>query len=301
MGVTGTLKTLDRPILDTIENKYRIAKYTYMPTVFPRRDDDFKFAPENDTHLTETDDEYFSAIREEIQKQLNASIENKRAVLVFFEEREILIKFYNTLPDNEKEYTQTMYDSRDKELTSAEIKQLVTLATLSGKVTLATRRFGRGVDFVCHDRRVNNNGGVHVLQTFLSMEASEEVQIKGRTVRQGEPGSYSRVLHLGKLAKIGITKATYDDMKNSRNFAELSRNFAKLEVKRQLYFAKEYQDRIKLVDSLKEEHVASHTMLQGLEAQDKSVVDNFFKYRLEKLEITRLRELIRQHNIPLNP
>ena len=47
-----------------------------------------------------------------------------------------------------------------------------------------TRIFGRGLDFKSNDKKMNNDGGVHVIQTFLSEEFSEEVQIKGRTARQ---------------------------------------------------------------------------------------------------------------------
>ena len=39
-----------------------------------------------------------------------------------------------------------------------------------GYVTLLTREYGRGTDFISYDDNVNNNGGVHVLQTFLSEE-----------------------------------------------------------------------------------------------------------------------------------
>jgi hypothetical protein len=38
-----------------------------------------------------------------------------------------------------------------------------------------TRVFGRGMDFSTLDDQVNNAGGVHVLQVFLSEELSEEV------------------------------------------------------------------------------------------------------------------------------
>jgi preprotein translocase subunit SecA len=68
---------------------------------------------------------------------------------------------------------------------------IVNGSTCSGKVLLFTRIFGRGTDFVVHDENVTNNGGVHVIQTFLSEELSEEIQIKGRTARQGDEGSYS--------------------------------------------------------------------------------------------------------------
>jgi preprotein translocase subunit SecA len=62
------------------------------------------------------------------------------------------------------------------------------------RVTLLTRVFGRGLDFVCRDRELLANGGIHVLQTFLSEALSEEYQIMGRAARQGDPGSYSMIL-----------------------------------------------------------------------------------------------------------
>jgi preprotein translocase subunit SecA len=43
--------------------------------------------------------------------------------------------------------------------------------------------FGRGTDFICFDKDVDAAGGVLVIQTFLSEDYSEEVQIKGRTAR----------------------------------------------------------------------------------------------------------------------
>ncbi len=57
-------------------------------------------------------------------------------------------------------------------------------------ITLLTRSFGRGTDFICRDDTVITNGGVVVIQTFLSMQISEQAQIKGRTARQSNPGSY---------------------------------------------------------------------------------------------------------------
>jgi preprotein translocase subunit SecA len=67
------------------------------------------------------------------------------------------------------------------ELTQKEKVQVIRRATAAGQITLLTRAFGRGIDFMCRDSVVEANGGVHVLQTFLSEELSEEVQIMGRT------------------------------------------------------------------------------------------------------------------------
>ena len=53
---------------------------------------------------------------------------------------------------------------------------------------------------------VENAGGLHVLQTFLSEEFSEEIQIKGRTARQDKKGTFELVLLESDLEKFKVTK-----------------------------------------------------------------------------------------------
>ena len=48
-------------------------------------------------------------------------------------------------------------------------------ATFSKQISLLIREFGRGTDFISSDNTVKANGGVVVIQTFLSMDYSEEV------------------------------------------------------------------------------------------------------------------------------
>ena len=38
------------------------------------------------------------------------------------------------------------------------------------------REFDRGTDFKCFDSRMLSDGGVHVIQTFFSLDVSEEIQ-----------------------------------------------------------------------------------------------------------------------------
>jgi len=44
------------------------------------------------------------------------------------------------------------------------------MATQAGKITLMTKSFGRGTDFQIFDPKVNEKGGVHIIQTFLSID-----------------------------------------------------------------------------------------------------------------------------------
>jgi preprotein translocase subunit SecA len=70
---------------------------------------------------------------------------------------------------------------------------VINKAATAGQGTLCTAVFGRGADFFCKDDRVQDGGGVHIIQVFLSLEKSEEVQIQGRTSRQGKKGSFQLV------------------------------------------------------------------------------------------------------------
>ena len=55
---------------------------------------------------------------------------------------------------------------------------------------MCTREFGRGTDFKYHGDLVIHAGGLHVIQAFFTEDYSEEIQIRGRTRRQGTTGSY---------------------------------------------------------------------------------------------------------------
>jgi preprotein translocase subunit SecA len=74
-------------------------------------------------------------------------------------------------------------------------------------ITLMSSSFGRGTDFVVLDDGIKKNGGLHVIQAFLSLDESEEVQIKGRTARQENKGSYDCILSENFLEELSIPPA----------------------------------------------------------------------------------------------
>ncbi|CAF5052327.1 unnamed protein product, partial [Rotaria sp. Silwood1] len=164
-GVTGTLKTLAKPETRILKNVYNICKNTYMPSVFGKSNRTY-----NDTTDVQVAD---------------------RAILIFFESEEKLMTFFNSpelssIKENVQIITETV-SVKEREL---HIKRASTI----GKVTLFTRIFGRGTDFICNNPRLLANGGIHVLQTFFSKELSEEYQIMGRAARHGDQGSYRMIL-----------------------------------------------------------------------------------------------------------
>lgn len=80
-------------------------------------------------------------------------------------------------------------------------------ATNQNVITLMTNSFGRGTDFVLLDQKIKDKGGLHVIHCFLSLDESEEVQIKGRTAHQSNNGSYDCVLSENWLEQVNLKRS----------------------------------------------------------------------------------------------
>ena len=83
-----------------------------------------------------------------------------RAVIIFFKNKDKLNLFYNCKAF--AEYKENCF-CLDETLNTEEKNNLIKKATYAGRITLATRKFGRGTDFICSDRGVEDAGGVHVI------------------------------------------------------------------------------------------------------------------------------------------
>eukprot|EP01105_Mastigella_eilhardi_P025421 TRINITY_DN6908_c0_g2_i2.p1 TRINITY_DN6908_c0_g2~~TRINITY_DN6908_c0_g2_i2.p1 ORF type:complete len:2516 (-),score=771.73 TRINITY_DN6908_c0_g2_i2:252-6812(-) len=177
-GTTGTLPVTATEL--TIVRDYKVEVLSYAPSVYGKGQ--FVASP---VQLFPEYDDYMLYIARDAQDNVG----RKRAVLVFFKSKAVLEAFRQFLRTNDipLEHKVLVEESDNKDT-------IVRNATKRGQLTLLTRGFGRGIDFICFDKAVQENKGVHVIQTFLSDTPSEEVQIKGRTCRQGQNGSYSLVL-----------------------------------------------------------------------------------------------------------
>lgn len=216
MGVTGTLKQFVDGPHGTLLNDYKISKFTYMPSVYGNNQLIFaENTPEDVAILTNA--EFLRILPNEIKNRLqsrkaNTGDDYKRAVFVFFDSIENLKSFYDD---------PAFIELRDhaiilsEDVSTANKEGIIRAAASTDQVVLMTRAFGRGTDFICNDEKMIQAGGVHVIQTFLSKQVAEEVQIKGRTARQGNHGSYSLMLTYDELSKFGITSEIIDNIKNS--------------------------------------------------------------------------------------
>jgi hypothetical protein len=110
---------------------------------------------------------------------------------------------------------------------------------------------------------------VHVLQTFVSDEVSEETQIMGRTARQGNNGSYSMVLLEGDLEKYGIQPATVVTMKATNSI------YKTINEHRNLYYNVQYPKDTLYVEDIKKDHLLSTQFLTALTAGNLPEVKKF--------------------------
>ncbi|MEP5763600.1 MAG: DEAD/DEAH box helicase [Halieaceae bacterium] len=76
--------------------------------------------------------------------------------------------------------------------------EIVATAGQHGQITLATNMAGRGTDIKLGPG-VEELGGLHVICTECNEEHRVDQQLYGRSARQGNPGSYQRVLSLNDL------------------------------------------------------------------------------------------------------
>ncbi|KAL1398936.1 hypothetical protein pipiens_008568, partial [Culex pipiens pipiens] len=175
-----------------VKEYYKITETSVMPSFFGASN--LQFDETKDVKCYQTTTDWMN----NIFSRINAIINAKRAVLVIFDTEESINNFkqqfggqldrLNVLTVNTK--------PNDKE-------RLITESGVSRTITLATREMGRGVDYKS-SVTVEKNGGVHVIQTFFSIDAKEETQIKGRTSRKDNRGSYEMILCYEDLKSMNL-------------------------------------------------------------------------------------------------
>lgn len=208
LGVTGTLSELGDVNSKIMKEQYNVQKQTYMPSIFGSNR--LKFNKGQDVHVESTLDNYYVKIKSEIELARGTN----RPVLVYFEDEKSLIE-WETSP-----YGRGTFEAGvcEKILTSTRnIDHYIRRASRPGAVTLLSREHGRGLDFKSPGVEVEAKGGIQVIQTFFSEEASEETQIKGRTARQGKQGSYVLVLLAESLAMFDMTEEDIQQAKQGQD------------------------------------------------------------------------------------
>ncbi len=112
-----------------------------------------------------------------------------------------------------------------------------------------------------------------MIQTFVSLEVSEETQIKGRTARQGNQGSFSMMLIESELEKIGLPPAAVTRLLNAGDY------YDGINAARRRTFDAQYQELVRDVESIKRDHEESRDAITRLFAGDFPAVKQFLEQR----------------------
>lgn len=273
LGVSGTVAALGEQEWG-IMNKYGIDMYTMMPSVYGLSN--FKFLDQQGGEpitVTQSRDEQFMAITEEVNAKIQDK-QDKRAVIVVFQDFQIL-----------DEYKKSSYFGRiprknvlTEKLNHEEKEFIIKKAATSGQATFTSAMFGRGTDFFCNDQKLQKAGGVHVIQAFFSLCKSEEVQIQGRTARQGKKGTYSMILLEKDLRKQLDTKASFGVPPQDL--------YKLLEQERCKMQRKTYKDVEKELQAANKRDALSHRYFDALLAHDTAGAKTDFKDLYDATKVT---------------
>lgn len=188
LGVSGTLATMTQFENEVIRS-LGITNRTITPSIYGKSNLD-EDAQGLRSSVAADKQTWFQQISKDA---IDVADERKRAVIIFFDAEEDMQEFCKS------SYGQTLLQRSSttvvtEKTKTAQLNLAIAKSTNTGAITMFPRVFGRGLDFKVFDQKVKSNGGVHIIQTFLSESLSEEAQIKGRTARMQAKGSFQLIL-----------------------------------------------------------------------------------------------------------
>jgi len=207
LGVSGTISVLGA-FEWKILTDYKINTYTMMPSVY------------GESKRLLPDKEHYKHLEDRLPNDYGRAVEvfndsyrfhkgiidkclgvcRNRAILVIFVDKNALDLAKNYLLETTAAAKLNIqYLTEDTDLKSRQF--MIRRAAEVGQVTFATASFGRGCDFESHDDKLAQEGGLHVLQTFVADCDADDIQIQGRTARQGQTGSWGMALNREDLKK----------------------------------------------------------------------------------------------------
>ena len=146
LGASGTLKELSEGERNVLRDVYNVKCATYLPSVYGKNNMTFDPNSNEAIKITSAADYYIEIIKE-IEFRLKGK-SKERAVLVFFETKK---KVNDFLESHEMSSRRGQVRVMREEDSVADREQAVRQAVASKSITLLSRDFGRGTDFVCSD------------------------------------------------------------------------------------------------------------------------------------------------------
>ncbi|CAE8585703.1 unnamed protein product [Polarella glacialis] len=223
LGVSGTVEALGKYEWQVM-NRYGIESYSIMPSVYGASNFRFLNQAGSSSIVISRASDFFH----DVAREVNAKTSQGRAVIVFFKDSGVLAEFGESPSFKHILSKCVLRESLDHDEKDYVIKKAAT----GRQVTLTTAIFGRGTDFYCNDSKLEAAGGVHVIQAFFSTDRSEEVQIQGRTARQGKSRTYSLILHEAEIEKLGLNLEDLQSQSPKKQYECLLQAREKLSHKR---------------------------------------------------------------------
>lgn len=245
LGLTGSYAACSSEEKRILKDRYNFTQYSYFPSLFPKVDG-YRFPDDGFQFVVGNEEDWFARVKKSAQVELQKG----RSCIIVFEDDEKLEAFSNYVQVNDVFRVEGGVEKITiKQKTDHSLLEDRILATgKSRTVTFIHCDYGRGCDFVCRDSATKAKGGVHVICTFPPTKKADEVQIRGRTGRQGESGSFEQIIHWDVCAKFGL---------NDEDQAQLEeRKGAFIDEKREEVLLKERFDRI-------EEHLQNSEEANG--------------------------------------
>lgn len=245
IGVSGSLFSergkIDPQLKEILQSYYGISLFTYIPSAFYNSDGiqhPLDFKPLEHTKVISRNNFHM-----EITNMAQRFVDDKRSVIIVFNtSAEMMSLHTNESYSNLRSHTEPM-DAKTPDI----VKNKNVRRTSRQEVTLITGDTVRGMDFVCYDKLVNNNGGVVVIVTYLPESLSQFIQIIGRTRRQGEPGSVRLIFILEDLAlQLGISE---EQLKQKCVFASMECYTFLIEARDKLYHSHTQEKSLKVKEA----------------------------------------------------
>ncbi|XP_014185304.2 uncharacterized protein LOC106632424 [Haplochromis burtoni] len=203
-GTTGTLGS--KADIQFLQDLYPNLSVCKIPT-FSR-----KKLFEVEGTLKKTAEEWKSEIKDVVMAQISPnSYRDGRAALVICETINKAKEIYEELKSSIPNKKLILYCRSDRDSLSKIDKELH-----PGDVIVATNLAGRGTDIKV-SLKVNNNGGLFVILSFLSENTRVELQAFGRTARKGKPGSAQIIISTEHLQPSFSTVSSLEEAKSTRD------------------------------------------------------------------------------------
>lgn len=200
LAVTGTYQCQTAAAKELLSSKLGLRYATLMPSIYgvSRRD----FRPNMAGHVVLASD--CDAQHQAICTYIEEARDQQRPLLLVFADMAAKQTFKDSTYGRRalQEVSQEERNAtQDLDETTLNKDHVISRAMDPGTVTMTVAVLGRGLDYRCEEESVDRAGGVIVLQTFFSLSKSEEIQIAGRTARQGRKGEYRLLVERDALMR----------------------------------------------------------------------------------------------------